>query len=156
MSTRRAVFPGSFDPITLGHVDIIERALPLFDEIVVAIGENAAKKYMWSLDERKGFLEKTFSDNPKIKIATYTGLTVEFCRSVGAEFILRGLRNALDFSYEKSIAQTNAKYAGIESIFVISSPGDSHISSSIVRDIARNGGDFSSLVPNSVSKPASH
>lgn len=147
---RIAVFPGSFDPITLGHVDIIERSLPLFDEIIVAIGINADKKYMWSLEKRKQFLEDTFKDQSKISVATYKGLTVDFCVSQNARFILRGLRNALDFSYEKSIAQTNAKYAGIESIFMISSPGDSHISSSIVRDIARNGGDISALVPKGV------
>lgn len=149
---RIAVFPGSFDPITLGHVDIIERSLPLFDEIIVAIGINADKKYMWSLEKRKQFLEDTFKDQSKISVATYKGLTVDFCASQNARFILRGLRNALDFSYEKSIAQTNAKYAGIESIFMISSPGDSHISSSIVRDIARNGGDISALVPKGVKK----
>jgi len=149
---RIAVFPGSFDPITLGHVDIIERSLPLFDEIIVAIGINADKKYMWSLEKRKQFLEDTFKDQSKISVATYKGLTVDFCVSQNARFILRGLRNALDFSYEKSIAQTNAKYAGIESIFMISSPGDSHISSSIVRDIARNGGDISALVPKGVKK----
>lgn len=147
---RIAVFPGSFDPITLGHVDIIERALPLFDEIIVAIGINADKKYMWSLEKRKQFLEDTFKNQSKISVATYDGLTVDFCASQNARYILRGLRNALDFSYEKSIAQTNAKYAGIESIFMISSPGDSHISSSIVRDIARNGGDISALVPKGV------
>ena len=149
---RKAVFPGSFDPITLGHVDIIERALPLFDEIIVAIGINADKKYMWTLDERKSFLEKTFAREPKIRIATYTGLTADFCKDQDAGYILRGLRNSLDFSYEKSIAQSNAKLAGIESVFIISSPGASHISSTVVRDIARHGGDFSGFVPEAVQK----
>lgn len=147
---KRAVFPGSFDPITLGHVDIIERALPLFDEIIIAIGVNADKNYMWTLDERKSFIEKTFENNPQIKVKTYTGLTAEFCKSEGARFILRGLRDALDFSYEKSIAQTNAGVGDVESVFIISSPGTSYISSTIVRDLARNGGDISKLVPNSV------
>ncbi|MCW5521158.1 pantetheine-phosphate adenylyltransferase [Aureitalea sp. L0-47] len=149
---RKAVFPGSFDPITLGHVDIIERALPLFDEIIVAIGINAEKKYMWTLDERKAFLEKTFAPQPKIRIATYTGLTADFCKEQNAGYILRGLRNSLDFSYEKSIAQSNANLAGIESVFIISSPVTSHISSTIVRDIARHGGDYSGFVPKAVSK----
>lgn len=147
---KRAVFPGSFDPITLGHIDIIERALPLFDEIIIAIGVNADKKYMWSLEDRKTFIEKTFEGNAKIRVETYTGLTARFCKAENAGYILRGLRNALDFSYERSIAQTNAAVEGVESVFIISSPGTSHISSTIVRDLARNGGDFSKLVPNSV------
>ena len=147
---RRAVFPGSFDPITLGHVDIIERALPLFDEIIIAIGVNAEKKYMWSLEERKSFIEQTFDRQAKIKVKTYTGLTVHFCQVEKADFILRGLRNTSDFNYEQSIAQTNAAMSGIESIFLVASPEISHISSSIVRDIARNEGVISSLVPEAV------
>ena len=143
----RAVFPGSFDPITLGHIDIIERGLTLFDEIIVAIGSNADKKYMWSLEERIGYIEKAFEGNSKIKVASYEGLTVDFCHSVDARFLLRGLRNSLDFSYEKSIAQNNAKLAGVESVFLVCSPEVSHISSTIVRDIARNNGDYSNLVP---------
>ncbi|HAT67546.1 MAG TPA: pantetheine-phosphate adenylyltransferase [Flavobacteriaceae bacterium] len=143
----RAVFPGSFDPITLGHIDIIERGLLLFDEIIVAIGSNADKKYMWTLEERISYIEKAFEGNPKIKVASYKGLTVDFCHSVDAKFLLRGLRNSLDFSYEKSIAQNNAKLAGVESVFLVCSPEVSHISSTIVRDIARNNGDYSNLVP---------
>ena len=150
---KRAVFPGSFDPITLGHVDIIKRALSLFDEIIIAIGVNADKKYMWSLEERKVFIEKTFAAEPKIQVKTYTGLTVDFCRTEKANYILRGLRNATDFTYEQSIAQTNAAMAGIESIFMVATPAISNISSSIVRDIMRNGGDISSLVPSTVLKP---
>ena len=150
---KRAVFPGSFDPITLGHVDIITRALSLFDEIIIAIGVNADKKYMWSLEERKVFIEKTFAAEPKIQVKTYTGLTVDFCRTEKANYILRGLRNATDFTYEQSIAQTNAAMAGIESIFMVATPAISNISSSIVRDIMRNGGDISSLVPSTVLKP---
>lgn len=144
---KKAVFPGSFDPITLGHVDIINKGLGLFDEIIVAIGINAEKKYMWSLDERISFIEKTFASTPKVTVTSYSGLTADLCKQEKAPYILRGLRNSLDFSYEKSIAQTNSDYAGIETVFVISSPKYSHISSSIVRDIARNGGDISNLVP---------
>ena len=147
---RRAVFPGSFDPITLGHIDIIERALPLFDEIIIAIGVNAIKKYMWSLEDRKQFIEMTFAGEPKVKIKTYTGLTVQFCKTENASFILRGLRNASDFTYEQSIAQTNASLEGIESVFLVASPSISNISSSIVRDVHRNSGDISRLVPSSV------
>ena len=106
---RRAVFPGSFDPITLGHVDIIERGLPLFDEIILAIGTNSSKKYMFSLEKRLAFLEKTFKDETKIKVTTYKGLTVDFCKEIDAKFLLRGLRNGIDLEFEKSIGQTNFK-----------------------------------------------
>lgn len=147
---RKAVFPGSFDPLTLGHVDIVERALPLFDEIVIAIGENSDKKYMWSLEDRLSFLEETFKGYPSVRTGHYSGLTSEYCKRIGANFILRGLRNSLDFSYEKSIAQSNASIWGIDSFFIISSPETSHISSTIVRDIVRHGGDISSLVPTVV------
>lgn len=150
--TRIAVFPGSFDPITLGHVDIINRALPLFDKIIIAIGVNDAKKYMWSLEERSKILKHVFTGNPKLEIASYTGLTADFCKEQQATSILRGLRNSTDFTYEQTIAQTNAKVNGVDSIFLMCSPEYSHISSSIVRDIARNGGDFSALVPNGVTK----
>ncbi|PQB04878.1 pantetheine-phosphate adenylyltransferase [Aureitalea marina] len=148
---RRAVFPGSFDPITLGHIDIIDRAMPLFDEIIVAIGVNAEKKTMWSLEDRLQFIQEALGKYDKVRIMTYDGLTAQFCKEQEAGYILRGLRNALDFSYERSIAQTNARIAGVESIFIISSPGTSHISSTIVRDIARHGGDYSELVPFKVS-----
>lgn len=148
---KRAVFPGSFDPITLGHVDIINRALPLFDEIVVAIGVNAGKKYMFSLEDRKKFIEDAFENEPKIKVMTYEGLTVDFCKNNDIEFILRGLRNPADFEFEKAIAQTNRKLSGIETVFLLTSAETSFISSSIVRDIIRNDGDISKLVPDSVN-----
>jgi pantetheine-phosphate adenylyltransferase len=147
---RRAIFPGSFDPITLGHVDIIKRALPLFDEIIIAIGVNADKKYMWSLEERTSYIEKTFANESKVRVKTYSGLTVHFCKEEKAAFIIRGLRNTADFTYEQSIAQTNAAMEGIESIFLVASPSIANISSSIVRDVQRNGGNISAMVPTAV------
>lgn len=148
---KRAVFPGSFDPITLGHVDIIKRAIPLFDEIIIAIGVNAKKKYMFSIEERKKFIENAFFGDDKISVKTYTGLTVDYCKKINADFILRGLRNPADFEFEKAIAQTNRKLSGIETVFLLTSADTSFISSSIVRDIMRNGGDASELIPDSVS-----
>ena len=149
---RKAVFPGSFDPITLGHVDIIERGLPLFDEIILAIGTNADKKYMFSMEDRLSFLEKTFEGEPKVRVQVYTGLTVNFCKEQGARFILRGLRNGIDLEYEKAIAQTNFRMEGIESVFLLSAPGKGHFSSTIVRDVLRNGGDYGFMVPSAVRR----
>jgi len=147
---KKAVFPGSFDPITLGHVDIINRALSLFDEVIIAIGVNADKKYMFSLDDRLHHIQDTFKDEPKIRVISYTGLTVDLCKSENAEFILRGLRNSSDFNYEQSIAQTNSSLAEVESMFIMCSPHLSNISSSIVRDVIRNGGNYTKMVPRSV------
>ncbi|NEV94095.1 pantetheine-phosphate adenylyltransferase [Psychroflexus sp. YR1-1] len=147
---RRAVFPGSFDPITLGHYDIIVRGLTLFDEIILAIGVNSDKKYMFTLEERKSFLEETFKDEPKIKVDTYQGLTVNYCLKENADFILRGLRNPADFEFEKAIAHTNRKLEKIETVFLLTSSGKSYISSSIVRDVIRHNGDYSALVPDAV------
>lgn len=147
---RRAIFPGSFDPLTLGHSDIIKRGVTLFDELYIAIGINADKKYMFTLDERKKFIEDAFADEPKIKVVTYEGLTVEFCKTIEANFILRGLRNPADFEFEKAIAHTNRKLSEIETVFLLTSSGKSYISSSIVRDVIRNGGDYTGLVPPTV------
>ena len=147
---RRALFPGSFDPITLGHLDIIKRGVKLFDEVIVAIGVNSEKKYMFSLEDRKRFLEETFKDEPKVKIMTYKGLTIDFCKEINAQFILRGLRNPADFEFEKAIAHTNSSLSEIETVFLLTAAGTSYISSSIVRDVLRNGGDISKLVPKSV------
>jgi pantetheine-phosphate adenylyltransferase len=149
---RRAIFPGSFDPITLGHVDIINRALPLFDEIIIAIGINSDKSYMFSLEDRIRFIQENYANEPKIKVETYTGLTIDFCKKVNVDFILRGLRNPADFEFEKAIAQTNRKLSNIETVFLLTSATTSFISSSIVRDIIRNGGDATGFVPNSVLK----
>ena len=147
---RRAIFPGSFDPLTLGHYDIITRGITLFDELLIAIGLNADKHYMFSLEDRKKFIEEAFKDEPKIKVVTYEGLTVDFCKKVGADFILRGLRNPADFEFEKAIAHTNRKLSEIETVFLLTSSGKSYISSSIVRDVIRNGGDYTVLVPDTV------
>lgn len=149
---KKAVFPGSFDPITLGHTDIIERALPLFDEIILAIGTNSNKKYMFSLEERLHFLKTTFKDEPKISVLTYEGLTVDFCKEQDAAFLLRGLRNGQDLEFEKAIGQTNYKMSGIDTLFFITSSGKSHISSTVVRDVIRHGGDYQFMVPQVVRK----
>jgi pantetheine-phosphate adenylyltransferase len=147
---KRALFPGSFDPITLGHYDIIKRALDLFDEIVVAIGVNGDKNYMFTVEQRKEFIEKAFADEPKVKVTTYQGLTVDFCKEIDAQFILRGLRNPADFEFEKAIAHTNRKLSQIETVFLLTAARTSFISSSIVRDVIRNHGDYTVLVPESV------
>ncbi|WP_034043744.1 pantetheine-phosphate adenylyltransferase [Wocania ichthyoenteri] len=147
---KRAIFPGSFDPITLGHYDIIKRGVTLFDEVTVAIGINADKKYMFSLEERKKFIEDTFADEPKIKVMSYEGLTVDFCKKIDVEFILRGLRNPADFEFEKAIAHTNRDLAPIETVFLLTSAKTSYIASSIVRDVIRNHGDYTKLVPSTV------
>ncbi len=147
---RRAIFPGSFDPLTLGHYDIIKRGITLFDEIIIAIGINAEKQYMFTLEQRMRFIQKAFEKESKIKVLTYEGLTVEFCKKMQADFILRGLRNPADFEFEKAIAHTNRKLSEIETVFLLTSSGKSYISSSIVRDVIRNGGDYTGLVPDSV------
>ena len=147
---RKAIFPGSFDPITLGHEDIIRRGIPLFDEIVIAIGVNAEKKYMFSLEERKRFIEETFKNEPKISIVVYEGLTIDLCKRIDANFILRGLRNPADFEFEKAIAHTNRRMSKIETVFLLTAAGTSYISSSIVRDVIRNNGQYELLVPEAV------
>ena len=147
---KKAVFPGSFDPITLGHVDLIYRGLEIFDEIIIAIGVNADKKQLFSLEDKIQQIKNTFINEPRIEVASYKGLTIDFCKSVNSKYILRGLRNSSDFNYEQSIAQTNSSLSLIESVFLISSPQLAHISSTIVRDIIRNEGDYKSLVPKSV------
>jgi pantetheine-phosphate adenylyltransferase len=147
---KKAVFPGSFDPITLGHVDIINRGLELFDEIIIAIGVNADKKYLFSLEQRIAFITQLFAHVDKIKVMSYEGLTADLCQREGAQFILRGLRNTTDFEFEKAIAQTNAKLQEIETILLFSKPEHAFISSTIVRDVMRNNGEYSFMVPTSV------
>ena len=147
---RRAIFPGSFDPITTGHVDIIKRSLPLFDELIIAIGVNSTKKYMFSLEQRNAFIEATFADEPKIKVDTYSGLTVDYCQSIDAKFIVRGLRNPADFEFEKTITQVNRRLSDIETVFLLTSSETSFISSSIVREVIQFDGDYSSMVPKAV------
>jgi pantetheine-phosphate adenylyltransferase len=149
---KTAIFPGSFDPITNAHLDIIERALPLFDLIYVAIGVNSAKTPLLSLETRKEILSAVFEKyGDKVLIDNYEGLTINYCKKVKADYILRGIRNVSDFEFEQPISQNNQLIDGnIQTIFLISSPGYSHISSTIVREIERNGGDLSHLVPSQV------
>ena len=147
---KRAVFPGSFDPITLGHFDIIERGTKLFDELIIAIGINAEKKYMFPAEIRKKFIEESLQHNPKIKVVTYSGLTIYFCKENKVDYILRGLRNPADFEFEKAIAHTNRHLSSIETVFLFTAARTSYISSSIVIDVIRNNGDYTKLVPKSV------
>ncbi len=148
---KTAVFPGSFDPLTLGHESIIRRALPLFDEIVVAIGINAEKKTLFPDEKRKAWIEKVFAGEPKVKVVSYTGLTIDLCRKMNSNYILRGLRTSADFEFERGIAQMNkAMLNSVETIFILSSPELSAITSTIVRDIVRNGGDASAFVPKGI------
>ncbi len=147
---KRAVFPGSFDPITLGHLDIIKRSIPLFDEIVIGVGINLDKKYMFPLKKRMTFIKETFAEYKSISVTQYQGLTFEFCKKIQANFIIRGLRNPTDFEFEKTIAHTNRKLSGIETIFLLTTAQNSYISSSIVREIISNHGDYTQLVPPKV------
>lgn len=145
---KTAVFPGSFDPITSGHVDLVRRAVPLFDKIVVAVGVNSQKKYLFPLKQRLDWLETVFADEPKVSVGQFEGLTAHYCKEIGANYLLRGLRNASDFDYEKTISQLNGIVGeGLETIFLISQPAYSHISSTIVREIIKGGGDASPFLP---------
>ena len=147
-----ALFPGSFDTITVAHIDILKRALPLFDEVVVGIGLNNTKQGFISNEKKEEMLQLVFQHEPKIKVATYEGLTVEYCKQIGAQYMIRGIRSASDFEYEKAISQMNqSMHPDIESVFIISRPGYSAISSTIVRDILRNGGDISQFVPKEIT-----
>ena len=149
---RIAVFPGSFDPITKGHESIVKRAIPLFDKIIIAIGTNSSKKYMFELEQRKSWIEKTFENNLTVEVLTYNGLTVDFCKKENANFILRGLRSYSDFDYEFGIAQMNKSLiSNVETIFLLTEPELSPISSTIVRDIIRNNGNVEQFLPNAVT-----
>lgn len=144
---RIAVFPGSFDPLTKGHEEIIRKALPLFDKIYVAIGENAKKKYCFPLEKRQQWIKQVFANEQNIEIAVYHGLTVDFCRKVKAGYIIRGLRNPMDFQYEKDIAEANRHLAPeVETLFLLSSPELAHVSSSLVRELYHHQGNYSEYV----------
>lgn len=143
-----ALFPGSFDPVTKAHVDILKRSLPLFDKVVIGIGLNSTKAAYLSIEKRKEMLRAVFANEPKVEVQTYEGLTVEFCKKINSTYMIRGIRTVSDFEYEKAIAQMNhALVPEIESIFIVSKPGYSSISSTIVRDIMRNNGDVKQFIP---------
>ena len=144
------LFPGSFDPFTLGHLDILKRSLLLFDEIIVGVGKNIDKKTMFSEKQRISFIEKYFKNEAKIKVESYNGLTIDFCKKLGANFIVRGIRNNGDFEFEKAIARTNRKLSKIETVFLLTSAQTSFISSTIVRELILNKGNYKLLVPESV------
>jgi len=149
--TKIAVFPGSFDPITKGHVDIVERASKLFDKIIIAIGENSQKKYLFDLDQRKQWIKDCFTDMANIEVQTYDGLTIHYCQKVGATYIVRGIRSAGDFEYEKTIAHLNASMdGGVETVLILAKPEYSSISSTIVREIIKGKGDASAFVPAAI------
>ena len=151
VESRKAVFPGSFDPITTGHVDLVRRALPLFDEIIIAIGINSQKQTLFDVAQRKAWIENVFTDEPRVRVDTFEGLTVHFCKKVGAHYLIRGLRNASDFDYEKTISQLNHIVGDrVETVFLISRPEFSHISSTIVREIIKGQGDASPFLPPGV------
>ena len=146
-----AVFPGSFDPITTGHVDLVRRALPLFDEVVVAVGVNTQKKYLYDLVTRMTWLRDVFAAEEKVRIDSFERLTAHYCQRIGARYLLRGLRNASDFDYEKTISQLNHIVGdGLETVFLISQPAYSHVSSTIVREIIKGGGDAGAFLPKGV------
>jgi pantetheine-phosphate adenylyltransferase len=143
-----AVFPGSFDPFTIGHESIVRRALPMFDKIIIMIGYNTNKQSFFKLSKRLHWVQQVFAGEPKIEVIEYEGLTVDFCKAVGASYILRGLRTSSDFEYERAIAQMNKKlYPVIETVFLLTMPEHTPINSSIVRDIILHGGDASMFLP---------
>ena len=147
---KKAVFPGSFDPITLGHCEIIEKACEIFDEVIVSVGNNSDKNYRFSLNQRLKFISDEFKNNSKVYVEKYQGLTVDFCKNKNIKHIVRGLRNPADFEFEKKIALFNNSLENVETIFFLTSPKNAFISSSMVREIMDNGGNFEKFVPNSV------
>ena len=148
---KRAIFPGSFDPLTLGHCEIIEKATQVFDQVIVSVGNNSQKKYMFSLEQRLNFISSEFKNNPLVLVEKYDGLTAQFSKTKNIKHIVRGLRNPADFEFEKQIALFNKSLEDIETIFLLTSPNNAFISSSMVREIIANGGDYKKFVPNSVS-----
>jgi len=148
---RICLFPGTFDPITMGHVDVIERTIPLFDKLVIGVGINSSKQPMFSVEQRAGWIRDIFRHEPKVEVTGYEGLTVDYCKKINAQFILRGIRYISDFEYEKAIADMNRMLApGIETIFLTCSPQYSTISSTLVRDVIRNGGNAGIFIPKEV------
>ncbi len=146
-----AVFPGSFDPITLGHESVVLRSLNLFDKVIVAIGYNSGKTGFFSIEDRTEMIRKTFEGLPKVEVASYQGLTVQFCKEVNARFILRGLRTSADFEFERNIAQMNKyMFPELDTVFLLSTPELTPVNSTIIRDIYRNGGDISLFVPKAI------
>jgi len=146
-----AVFPGSFDPFTVGHESVVRRALPMFDEIYISIGYNSKKEDFFPLDVRLNWIRKVFEGEGKIRVDSFSGLTVDYCREIGARFILRGLRTSADFEYERAIAQMNkSMYPEIESVFLLTLPEHTPITSTIVKEIIRHGGDVSRFVPDAI------
>ena len=153
MNSSIAIFPGSFDPMTIGHVDIVRRALPLFSQIIISIGVNSQKKYLFPIEKRIHWIEKIFEAERKVSVDYYSGLTVDFCEKVKAQYILRGLRSPSDFEYEKAIGQMNhSMKPKIESIFLLALPQYTHVSSTIVRDIIMNGGDATQFLPEVIAR----
>lgn len=150
---RIAVFPGSFDPITKGHEAVVRRGLPLFDQIIVAVGVNSGKAGFFTLEQRLDFIRQTFADEPRVKVAHYEGLTVNYCKKVKAPYLLRGLRTTVDFNYEFTIAQMNRQVGEIETVFLMTDPEFIAINSTVVRDIIRNGGDARPFLPNALQLP---
>ncbi|NOQ27579.1 MAG: pantetheine-phosphate adenylyltransferase [Bacteroidales bacterium] len=147
-----AIFPGTFDPFTVGHESVVNRAQGLFDKIFIAVGNNSSKDALFSLDERKEFINQVFSGNLNIEVVHYEGLTIDFCKEVNANYILRGLRTSSDFEYERAIAQVNkSMYEDIETVFFLTMPEHTPINSSIVRDIIRHGGDVRNFIPTKMN-----
>ena len=147
-----AVFPGSFDPLTRGHESIVRRALPLFDKIIVAIGANADKSGYFPLEKRLGWIIKAFSDLPQVSVESYNGLTVDFCKKMKADYIIRGLRTSADFEFERSVAQVNLKLVPeIQTVFLLTLPEYVMVTSSIVREVHKHGGDIQQFIPESIS-----
>ena len=149
---KKAIFPGTFDPFTLGHLDVLKRSILIFDEIIIGIGKNSDKKSMFSVEDRISFIKNSIVELKNVKVMSYEGLTIDFCKNVNANFIVRGVRNNGDFEFEKAIARTNRLLSKIETVFLLTSAETSFISSSIVRELIKNNGNYHELIPESITK----
>ena len=147
---KKGIFPGSFDPITIGHIEIVKKSLKIFDEIIISIGTNPEKKYMFSENQRLNFISEHFYNEKNVKVVAYDGLTFELCKKLKLKYIVRGVRNIFDFEYEKNMAEFNRNLGKIETIIITSSNKNSHISSSLVKELIKNNSDFHHLVPSTV------